>query len=403
MTDIQRSGGKLFSHWRKIGGSGLILLLLLCCLLGGCASKSERYEAALDLFENGQYAEAEKAFKKLKGYEEADALREKSALLLSWQDEKAGKDFVSAWVSRIKKSYSGLIGKSFSSMNMKEKQNVLQNPERFTDWAIGYAEGKGDREIFFAAYPYIRDACRGEEYMAFFGSKLDEYIAETAALTELYRENPALFKIAEKYGWIRFGSNQPVNQSFARWIEENPESPELIGRLMKYVEESQTAELKHMIWTDERLEEYFGSKTYQPAHPEKNTVLLVTAGENTETYLSAQRTLIPKAAPGLQVTEDPDAAAVYIYRCLTRNTETYIRKDGRGTRSVHEGTVEYRAVDAATGAEIASVSYQGKAPSQVYGENRDDRVFDPDEKNLDTDTAFLAFLKKIEEYWRTNP
>ena len=61
------------------------------------------------------------------------------------------------------------------------------------------------------------------------------------------------------------------------------------------------------------------------------------------------------------------------------------------------------AVDAATGAEIASVSYQGKAPSQVYGENRDDRFFDPDEKNLDTDAAFLAFLKKIDEYYRENP
>ena len=403
MTDIQRSGGKLFSYSRKTGGPGFILLLLFCCLLGGCASKSERYDEALDLYGQGQYAEAEKAFKKLKGYEEADALREKSALLLSWQNEKAGKSFVSDWVSRIKKTYNGRIGKSFSSMNMKEKQNVMQDPERFVDWAIGYAEGKGDREILFAAYPYIRDACRGEEHMAFFGSKLDEYIAETAALTELYRDNPALFRIAEKYEWIRFGSNQPVNKTFAKWIEENPESPEFIGRLMKYIEEPQTAELKYMIWTDERLEEYFGSKTYQPAHPEKNTVLLVTAGENTETYLSEQRAMIPKASPGLRITEDPDAAAVYIYRCLTRNTKTYIREDGRGTLSVHEGTVEYRAVDAATGAEIASVSYQGKAPSQVYGENRDDRFFDPDEKNLDTDAAFLAFLKKIEEYYRENP
>lgn len=378
----------------------LFILVFIALMISGCSSQSEQYEKAMTLYEKTKFAEAAKAFGKIKNYEDAEKMQEKCILLTSWQNTESAEKTLSEW-----KDYAGNDNRTFWSSNSVTQENTptfhtndsssLNDPDSFFKWVLSYGEKKGAREILAAVYPYLHEVCDKNTKFILLSSlpdSLDDYIEEFAAMHDLYSKNQTLVEMAEKYNGIRINS-KTSELGFCSWIKENEGNELLLSQLENFIEKPANLDLDMMEWNRVRLEEYFGKKDYHPSDPQDLTLLMVSEDNSEKTNLNKEKSAIEKAVPDFAFENDPDRASVYIYYLLTRQSQQYISDNSFLT--VKEGTVNYKAVDAVTNKTIAEYSCSRNAPDSLKSLGNNSPVYDPEEED---DKDFLLFLKKIKTY-----
>ena len=372
--------------------AGIAALALLALLLSGCASKPERYESAMQAYRQGEYAKAAKAFGKLRGYEDADALAEKCRQLTAFQDAGVGKQFVDGWLAH---AFPRMTTQAINQMSLKERQARVEDPVGFVDWAMDFAEGKGERLGFAVAYPAIRQALDDDMQTGWFWKQLDAYVAQLLVQYGFYRENPALAAFVEAQGGLWIDNAAPLRADFCQWIEADPSVGESLDILAASVEPSEEVSFKTMCWTRALLREYYGAADYRAAHPQPQRFLLAAEdGSEEENLNNYELGLLLRVAPEWQVANDPDDAAVFIYYRITRKTVTYVSEGGKALHG-HVGTATFSAADAATGETIAEVTFEGQAPEQTYGSGGENYLYDPEISDMEKDRRFLKFIDAV--------
>lgn len=257
-----------------------------------------------------------------------------------------------------------------------------------------------DIRILAADMPYLKeymeDLKRSFNTRILYG-ELTDYIGNLYGLYRFSEEYPRIFQAMKNCQPDRLILDDCTYEDLDAFISSEIDFKPFLNEVGSFIEDEdkEVFEWKDtFIWTESMLKDYYGGNSYGAMTSEANTILLATWDDSIK--INSMAEWIQSVWGDVSFTLDPDCASLIIYNSLYYENYSYSNTNGSGsTKNVKVGNYIIIVQDAVTGEQLGEYRVSGSAPGTISNTDASDSYYLP--ADLDTDTAFAAFLNGLKD------